>query len=117
MKALKYVSVILGVIIAIIGFAMGIGFLGAFIQDKLGGQFFIYVLGVLVVASLLYLIKNPKKSKPNDSELLRIGTLIFQNHKQEFVSFYNLYLHDKKKFLVQKEMEEFYLENMRPIDV
>jgi hypothetical protein len=108
---------ILGVIIAIIGFAMGIGFLGAFIQDKLGGQSMIYLLVVLVVASLIYLIKSPKKSRRNNSELLRVGTLIFQNHKEEFVSFYNLYLHDKKKFLVQKEMEEFDLENLRPIDV
>lgn len=117
MKIIKYLSIILGVLIAIVGFALGIGFLWGFIADKLGGQWLIYMLVILVIASLIYLYKDNRKNVKSDSELLRIGMLIFQNHKEEFASFYNLYLHDRKKFAAQKELLEFDLENLKPIDV
>lgn len=117
MKALKYILIILGVLISIVAFAFGIGFLGAFLNDKLGEYWYIYILVILVLASLMYLLKDHKKSRTSEAELLKTGVLIFQNHKDEFENFYNVYLYDKKKFLAQEELQEFDLENLRPIDV
>ncbi|MCO4293172.1 hypothetical protein NF867_09875 [Solitalea sp. MAHUQ-68] len=120
MKTIRLISIILGVLIAIVGFALGVGFLIAFLNDKLGKQWIIFAFVIVLLALVIilkYLERAEKKRGKNDSDLLRIGKLIFQNHKEEFDSFYNLYLHDKKKFSAQKELQGFDLENLRPIDV
>ena len=117
MKIIKYILIILGVVVSIVGIAMCIGFLGAFINDKLGWQWIVFTLAFFVLLSLIYIMRDRKKSIENDSQLEKIGMLIFPDYKDEFKKFYSLYLQDPKQFLAQEELQEFDLGNIRPIDV
>jgi len=117
MKIVKYILIILSVLVSIVGIAVGIGFLGAFINDKLGWQWMIFMLAFFVLLSLIYIMRDRKKSIESDSQLEKIGMLIFPDYKDEFKKFYDLYLQDPKQFLAQKELQEFDLGEMRAIDV
>ncbi len=78
---------------------------------------------ILIIASLVYLIRDKQKQGKDKSEFLQIGKLLFQDYLDEFESYFNLYLHEKEEFIrrysvmLLKNNEDAKLKDISPLEV
>ena len=121
MKNRKFYLILFLGLIAIITIVFGFGIFIEFIKEIYGDNWLIYPLLILGLVGFIYWIndelKVERKNKKDTSELFNIGLLIFQNHKEEFETFYSLFQKDKKKFISQNELLDYDFNTLKPIDV
>ena len=92
-----------------------------FIKEIYGDNWLIYPLIILGLLGFIYWIndesKKELKNKKDTSQLFNIGLLIFQNHKEEFQTFYGIFQKDKKKFITENDILDYDFNTLKPIDV
>jgi hypothetical protein len=97
--------VIVILVIIIFGAVLGLGarFLSEFLRDKLGLNFLVAVLVIVVVLWLTVLARNKIKSKNEltlrKSQYLELGKILFKDRAPEFEVYYNAYLKADNKNL------------------
>ena len=80
------------------------------------------ITGLAVTVAGFFSLKSKKGKTNESSDFLDIGKQIFPAYREEFADFYNLYLTNKKEFLIRhskllKDFENFDLKNLEPIEV
>jgi hypothetical protein len=108
-----------GLVLAIIVLVVG----SVLFLNVLNRTWQIIVSIILIIASLVYLIRDKQKQGKGKPDFLQMGKLLFQDYQNEFESYYNLYLREKEEFIrryrvmLLKNNKDAKLKDISPLEV
>jgi len=112
---------LLAIIILSIALLVVFGIVAGQLLKALSTAWLIAIVILIAASAILYDYLEKKKNVREKTGLLNLGDQLFTNYKDEFASFYSLYLTDQKKFITKnkkllKDAKGLDLKNLKPIE-